>query len=157
MASSTSIHLPKSRSAVLQRTSAHSLFRGRKFLKLLKSLTVGQAVPEIPLSVGSKLELHVLLRAFVFAKFPYTSPYTHAFVRVCTFILPCIFICVYINYISYVHCIYPPRVLHFSAFITHAYILEICACSRLRGKQTVNETEQNQIGKVFIIILTVYT
>ena len=42
---------------------------------------VGQAVPEIPLSVGSKLEL---LRAFVFAKFPYTctSPYTHAFVRV---------------------------------------------------------------------------
>ena len=38
-----------------------------------------QAVPEIPLSVGSKLEL--LLRAFVFANFPYTSPYTHAFVR----------------------------------------------------------------------------
>ena len=37
-------------------------------------------MPEIPLSVGSKLEL--LLRAFVFAKFPYTSPYTHAFVRV---------------------------------------------------------------------------
>ena len=46
-------------------------------------LTMGQAVPEIPLSVGSKLELHVLLRAFVFAKIPYTSPYTHAFVHVC--------------------------------------------------------------------------
>ena len=48
-------------------------------------LTMGQAVPEIPLSVGSKLELHVLLRAFVFAKFPYTSPYTHAFVHVCIY------------------------------------------------------------------------
>ena len=46
---------------------------------------MGQAVPEIPLSVGSKLEL--LLRAFVFANFPYTSPYTHAFVR-----LSCIYI-----------------------------------------------------------------
>ena len=34
-----------------------SLFHGRKFLKLLKRRTVGQAVPEIPLSVGSKLEL----------------------------------------------------------------------------------------------------
>ena len=32
------------------------------FLKLLKRLTVGQAGPEIPLSVGSKLEQ--LLRAF---------------------------------------------------------------------------------------------
>ena len=74
-----SIHLPRLRSAVLQRTCART-FRGRKFLKLLKSLTVGQAVPEIPLSVGSKLEL---LRAFVFAKCPYTFPYTHAFVRVC--------------------------------------------------------------------------
>ena len=63
-----------------------SLFRGRKFPKLLKMLTMGQAVPEIPLSVGSKLELHVLLRAFVFAKFPYTSPYTHAFVHVCIYI-----------------------------------------------------------------------
>ena len=55
----TSIHLPRTRS-----TSAGTcarFFRGRKFLKLFKSLTVGQAVPEIPLSVGSKLEL---LRAF---------------------------------------------------------------------------------------------
>ena len=50
-------------------------------------------MPEIPLSVGSKLEL--LLRA---AKFPCTSPYTHAFVRVCI-IMPCIFV-----YISYVQC-----------------------------------------------------
>ena len=78
-----SIHLARSRSAVLQRMCACS-FRGRKFLKLFKGLTVGQAVPEIPLSIGSKLEL---LRAFVFAKCPYTSPYTHGFVRVC--ILPC--------------------------------------------------------------------
>ena len=45
---------------------------------------MGQSVPEIPLSVGRKLEL--LIRAFVFAKFPYTSPYTHAFVRVCIII-----------------------------------------------------------------------
>ena len=47
---------------------------------------MGQAVPEIhvPLSVGSKLEL--LLRAFVFAKIPCTSPYTHAFVRVCVYV-----------------------------------------------------------------------
>ena len=79
-----------------------SLFRGRKFLKLLKRQTVGQAVPEIPLSVGSKLEL---LRAFVFAKFTYTSPYTDAFVRVCI-ILPCIYnTCIYV-YISYTQCIY---------------------------------------------------
>ena len=95
MASITSIHLPRSRSAVLR-----SLFRGRKFLKLLKRLTVGQAEPEIPLSVGSKLEL--LLRAFVFANFSYTSPYTHAFVRL-SYIIQCM--------------TEAPRVLHFSAFI----------------------------------------
>ena len=71
-----------------------SIFRGRKFLKLLARLTVGQAVPEIPLSIGSKLEL--LLRA---AKFPYTSPHTHAFVRV-WLILPCI-ILVYAIYDVY--------------------------------------------------------
>ena len=41
-------------------------------------------MPEIPLSVGSKLEL---LRAFVFTKFPYTSPYTHAFVLICIIII----------------------------------------------------------------------
>ena len=82
-----SIHIPRSRSAVLKRTCAR-IFRERKFLKLLKSLTVGQAVP---LSVGSKLEL---LRAFVFAKCPYTSPYTHAFFRVC--ILLCIRIYMYV-------------------------------------------------------------
>ena len=80
MASITSIHLPRSRSTVATAANLRSLFRGRKFPKLLKMLTMGQAVPEIPLSVGSKLELHVLLRAF--AKFPYTSPYTHAFVHV---------------------------------------------------------------------------
>ena len=61
----TSIHLPRSRSAVpvLRAANLRSLFRGRKFLKLLKRQTVGQAVPEIPLSVGSKLEL--LLRALL--------------------------------------------------------------------------------------------
>ena len=64
-----------------------SLFHGRKFLKLLKRRTADQAVPEIPLSVGRKLEL---LRAFVFDKFLYTSPYTHAFVRVCIILL-CIY------------------------------------------------------------------
>ena len=42
-------------------------------------------MPEIPLSIGSKLEL--LRRAFVFTIFPYTSPYT---VRIC--ILPCIYV-----------------------------------------------------------------
>ena len=46
-------YLPRSAAANLR-----SLFRGRKFLKLLKRLTVGQAVPETPLSVGSKLELY---------------------------------------------------------------------------------------------------
>ena len=40
-------------------------------------------MPKIPLSVGSKLELLIRDRAFVFARFPYTSPYTHTFVRVC--------------------------------------------------------------------------
>ena len=70
---------------------------------------MGQAVPEIPLSVGSKLEL---LRTFVFANFPYTSPYTHAFVR-----LSCIY---------YIQCMTEaPRVLHFSAFI-------IIACTMTR-------------------------
>ena len=52
----------------------------------------GSGSAEIPLSVGSKLEL--LLGALVFAKFPYTSPYTHAFVHVC--ILPCIYTCIYV-------------------------------------------------------------
>ena len=75
---------------------------------------MGQAVPEIPLSIGSKLEL---LRAFVFAKFPYTSPYTHAFVRIC------ILLCILYTGIQciYVYNIYTgvPRVLHFSAFIKY--------------------------------------
>ena len=53
-------------------------------------------MPEIPLSVGSKLEL--LLRAFVFAKVPYTSAYTHAFVHVC--ILPCILYYLYTMYMT---------------------------------------------------------
>ena len=73
--------------------------------KLLKRLTVGQAVPEIPLRISSKLEL---LRAFVFAKFPYTSAYTHAFVRVC--VLPCILAIYNVHDRG-------AEVLHFSAFI----------------------------------------
>ena len=78
-----------------------SLFPWTEVSKAVQSLTVGQTVLEIPLSEGSKLELH---RAFVFARFPYTSPYTHAFVRVCTCILPCIFIRVYISCTLYIQC-----------------------------------------------------
>ena len=70
MASITSIHLPRSRFGGTA-ANLRSLFPWTEVLKLLKRLTVGQAVPEIPLSVGSKLEL--LLRACAFAQFPYTS------------------------------------------------------------------------------------
>ena len=62
-------------------------------------------MPDIPLSVGSKLEL---LRVFVLAKFPYTSPYTHD-------------LSAYAVYIIYMT--EAPRVLHFSAFI------DFCTCS----------------------------
>ena len=68
-------------------TNLRSLFRGQKFLKLLKGITVGQAV-HVPLSVGSKLEL--LLRAFVCAKFRIGLPCTlkhlsaYAYCHVCT-------------------------------------------------------------------------
>ena len=79
--------------------------------KAAQRLTVGQAVPEIPLSIGSKLEqLKLLLRAF---KFPYTSPYTHAFVRVC--ILLRVYVYIILLYTMYMT--EAPRVLHFSAFI----------------------------------------
>ena len=62
---------------------------------------MGQAVPEIHLSVGSKLELYT--QSFCLAnQFPYTSPYTHAFVRL--------------------SCIEAPRVLHFSAAV-YIYLL----------------------------------
>ena len=74
-------------------------------------------MPEILLSIGSKLEL--LLRAFVFAKLPYTSPYTHAFVRVYivyAYILPCIYYtCTCI--LQSIYMTEAPRVLHLSAFI----------------------------------------
>ena len=60
-----------------------SLFPWTEVSKAVQKPNGGQEVPEIALSVGSKLEL---LRAFVFAKCPYTSPYTHAFVRVCVYI-----------------------------------------------------------------------
>ena len=70
----------------------------------------GQAVPEIPLSVGSKLELHfrslclcqisvyftvhsricprmhTVLPSIIIYTCTYTSPYTHAFVRVCIYV-----------------------------------------------------------------------
>ena len=75
---------------------------------------MGHAVPEIPLSIGSKLEL--LLRAFVFANFPYTSPYTHTFVR-----LSCIYTCILLQCMTEA-----PRALHFSAFILHL------SCARVR-------------------------
>ena len=110
MACITSIHLPRSRSAVLQRTCARS-FRGRKFL--FKSLTVGQAVPEIPLSVGSKLELYTY-QSFCLCQM---SVYFPVHSRIC----PRMHIAVYIGvyYISYntLYMTEAPRVLHFSAFI----------------------------------------
>ena len=79
---------------------------------------MGQAVPEIPLSKGSKLELNyntfVLLRAFVLPNFrillrtlTHLSAYVHVYCRVY----------LYVYIILAVHCIYTPRVLHFSAFI----------------------------------------
>ena len=81
-ASNISIHLPRSRSAVTA-ANVRSLFPWTEVSKAVQKPNGGQEVPEIALSVGSKLEL---LRAFVFAKCPYTSPYTHAFVRVCVYI-----------------------------------------------------------------------
>ena len=85
MASITSIHLPK---VAFGSTAANlrSLFHGR-VLNLLKGLTVGQAVPEIPLSVGSKLKL------VLFAKFPYTSPHFSAY----AYCMPCIYTCIIIR------------------------------------------------------------
>ena len=74
MASITSIHLPSvdivrfygltKVCTVLTAANLRSLFHGRKFLKLLKRRTVDQAVPEIPLSIGSKLELLLSLPNF---------------------------------------------------------------------------------------------
>ena len=66
MASITSIHLPRSHTAVATAAKLRSLFHGRKFLKLLKRRTVGQAVPEIPLSVGSKLDYFCLCQISVY-------------------------------------------------------------------------------------------
>ena len=68
-------------------------------------------MPDIPLSVGSKLEL---LRDFVFAKFPYTSPYTHDLSAYAYCPIQCI-----------IYMTEAPRVLHFSALIsTVVYILK---------------------------------
>ena len=73
---------------------------------------MGQAVPEIPLSVGSKLEL--LLRAFVFAKFQYA--YVHS--RICSRNIAVYNIDLYV-YTSYntMYMTEAPRALHFNAFI----------------------------------------
>ena len=63
MASITSIHLPITYGG----TEATLAFPWTEVLKLLKRRTVGQAVPEIPLSalsVGSKLELLLSLPNF---------------------------------------------------------------------------------------------
>ena len=64
MASITSIHLATKVTYGGTAAKLRSLFHGQKFLKLLKRRTVGQAVPEIPLSVGSKLELLLSLPNF---------------------------------------------------------------------------------------------
>ena len=70
-------------------------------------------MPEIPLSVGSKLELLLSLPNVR------TSPYTQAFVRVC--ILPCIYMYVYISYNTMYNVMTEAlRVLHFSAFIDNS-------------------------------------
>ena len=66
-----------------------SLFHGRKFLKLLKRRTVGQAVPEIPLSVGSKLEL--LLSLPNFRILPRALMHLSAYAYCHVYILQCIY------------------------------------------------------------------
>ena len=88
-----------------------SLFPWTEVSKAVQKPNGGQEVPEIALSVGSKL------RAFVFAKCPYTSPYTHAFVRVCVYIH---------NYIHIIYMTEAPRVLHFSAFIDFVLLDVLC-------------------------------
>ena len=82
-----------------------SLFHGRKFLNLLK--TVGQAVPEIPLS---KLELLLSLQISIY--FPVHS-------RICPRMHIAMYNILYV-YISYntMYMTEAPRVFHFCAFIT---------------------------------------
>ena len=87
-----------------------SLFRGWKFLKLLKWITVGQAVPKIPLSVGSQNYFSELLSLSNFCILPRTLTYLSAY------ILQCIDLYVYV-YMLYMYMTEVPRVLHFSAFI----------------------------------------
>ena len=70
-----------------------SLFHGRKFLKLLKRRTVGQAVPEIPLSVGSKLELLLSLPNFRILPRTLTHLSAYAYCHVYTCILAIIIQC----------------------------------------------------------------
>ena len=110
MASITSIHLPSvdivrfygltKVCTVLTAANLRSLFHGRKFLKLLKRRMVDQAVPEIPLSIGSKLELLLSLPNF------------RILPRILTHLSAYAYCHVYTMYMTEV-----PRVLHFSAFI----------------------------------------
>ena len=99
MASITSIHLPRLRSAVLQRMCA-CFFRGRKFLKLFKSLTVSQAVPEIhvPLSVGSKLE-----QSFCLCQMSVYSP-VHS--RICSRMHNTVYIHVHVHFILAIYIVH---------------------------------------------------
>ena len=73
-------------------------------------------MPGIPLSVGSKLEL---LRAFVFANLPYTSPYTHTFVRV---------LCIYVYIILAVYNVHERGAEGFALLCLHWFIIcqKIC-------------------------------
>ena len=71
-----------------------SLFRGRKFLKLLKGLMVGQAVPEIPLSVGSKFSELANFRIHP-CTLTHLSAYVHVYCRV--------YLYVYMLYTMYIN------------------------------------------------------
>ena len=77
-----------------------SLFRGRKFLKLLKGLMVGQAVPEIPLSVGSKFSELANFRIHP-RTLTHLSAYVHVYCRVYLYVYM-----LYTMYINNYTCIY---------------------------------------------------
>ena len=78
-----SIHLPRSRLAVLQRTSA-------RFSWTEVSKAAGQAVPEIPLSVGRTTWTS---QSFCLCQFPYniyTAIYIHVHVHNYTWTNACV-------------------------------------------------------------------
>ena len=71
-------------------------------------------MPEIPLSAGSKLELHCIYFSGLLSLPNFRilrSPYVHS--RIC----PRMYMYIAVYIILAIHCIYTPRVLHFSAFI----------------------------------------